>query len=86
MAAEPAAPAELDPLAVKARNRRNIWLGLALFAFVVLMGVGTAIRISQGAGTKPCEALYWEPTKKECMDTPVLGPIPSENTANGEPG
>ena len=38
MTNEPAnTAAKLDPQAIRARKRRNIWLGLALFAFVVLM-------------------------------------------------
>ena len=61
MTSEPASvPTQPDPRAIKARKRRNIWLALALFTFVVLMGVGTAIRIGQGAGTDPCKpSLYW---------------------------
>ena len=61
MTSDPAAiPPQPDAGAINARKRRNIWLALALFAFVVLMGVGTAIRIGQGVGTQPCESsLYW---------------------------
>lgn len=60
MASEPAISAQMDAAAIKAMKRRNMWLALALFAFVVLMGVGTAIRIGQGVGTDPCEpSLYW---------------------------
>lgn len=72
MASEPVSPPEMDPAAIKARNRRNIWMGLGLLAFVVLMGVGTAIRIGQGAGTNPCEgSLYWDMRANECMEQPV---------------
>ena len=59
---------QMDADAVRARKRRNMWLALALVAFVVLMGVGTAIRIKDGAGTEPCKALYWDPIKEECLD------------------
>ena len=78
MTSEPAnTAAKLDPQAIRARKRRNIWLGLALFAFVVLMGVGTAIRIGQGAGTNPCEAsLYWDLRSNECRELPdEIGPL-----------
>ncbi len=74
MASEPTAPAPFDEQEIAARKRRNLWLGFALFAFVVLMGVGTAIRIGQGAGTKPCKALYWEPVKEECMTESIPDP------------
>ena len=38
----------LDPeLRVKAQKRRNIWLALALVAFVVTVGVTTAVRIQE---------------------------------------
>ena len=80
MATEPIAPAKLDPREISARKRRNIWLGLALFAFVVLMGVGTAIRIGQGAGTNPCEAsLYWDMNSNTCQELPdTIGPLDEE--------
>lgn len=32
---------------LKAQKRRNMWLGWALFAFVVIVGVTTAIRLKQ---------------------------------------
>lgn len=35
---------------IKARNRRNIWLGLALFGFVVLVMVITVVRLYTGTG------------------------------------
>jgi len=47
--------ARLDPEALAARKKRNVWLGVALAAFVILVGVTTVIRLSntdlsQGAG------------------------------------
>ena len=62
---------QMDEEAIRARNRRNIWMALALLGFVVLMGVGTAIRIKEGAGTQPCQALYWDPIKEECIDPDI---------------
>lgn len=40
----------LSPDAQKARNGRNLWLGIALIGFVVLIGTITIIRITQGIG------------------------------------
>ncbi|MBU1288141.1 MAG: hypothetical protein KJ871_10490 [Alphaproteobacteria bacterium] len=47
--------AHLTPEAVAARKKRNIWLGLALLGFVVLVAATTMIRLSkadlsEGAG------------------------------------
>ena len=47
---------QLDPAAIAARKKRNVWLGLALFGFVVLVAVTTVIRLSNtdlsdGAGS-----------------------------------
>lgn len=73
----PVSPPGGDAGAVKARNRRNIWMGLGLLGFVILMGVGTAIRIQQGAGVTPCEgSLYWDMRSNSCVESqpePVLG-------------
>lgn len=41
---------QVDPAALKARNRRNLWLGLALGGFVVLVLVVTLIRLNSGVG------------------------------------
>jgi hypothetical protein len=35
---------------IKARNRRNMWLGLALFGFVVLVLVVTMVRLYSATG------------------------------------
>jgi len=61
-----------DPAAVQARKYRNMWLAIALLAFVVLMGVGTAIRISQGAGVNACEgSFYWDMNSNSCIEAPA---------------
>jgi hypothetical protein len=39
-----------DADALKARKRRNLWLGLALAGFVVLVMVTTIIRLHSGTG------------------------------------
>lgn len=41
---------QLDAEALKARKRRNLWLGLALAAFVVLVTVTTIIRLHGALG------------------------------------
>ncbi|MEZ5955130.1 MAG: hypothetical protein R3C13_12605 [Hyphomonas sp.] len=43
-------PAQLSPEARAAQKRRNLWLGLALLAFVVLVALTTFIRLSTGTG------------------------------------
>ncbi len=45
-------PRQLTPEELKARKRRNLWLGLSLFAFVVAILIITMIRIS-GTGAVP---------------------------------
>ncbi len=40
----------LDADALKARKRRNLWLGLALAGFVVLVMITTIIRLNTGTG------------------------------------
>ncbi len=45
---DPVTPPETDASAIlKAQKRRNVWLAWALVAFVVIVGVSTAIRIQQ---------------------------------------
>lgn len=43
---------------LKARKKRNMWLALALAGFVILVGVTTAVRISQ-TGMGPDQEFYW---------------------------
>lgn len=43
---------------VKARNSRNLWLGLALAAFVVIVGVITFVRLSSSDLSK--SGFYYE--------------------------
>jgi len=63
---------QIDHAAIKARKSRNIWLALALVAFVLLMGVGTAIRIQQGAGVSACEgSFYWDMDSNSCVEGPA---------------
>jgi hypothetical protein len=41
---------QLDAEALKARKRRNLWLGLALAGFVALVMIMTIIRLHTGTG------------------------------------
>ncbi len=62
----------IDPEAYrKAQNRRNIWLAWALVAFVVIVGVSTAIRIQQtdfGGGDRIYFSGYMDEAAKEKSD------------------
>ncbi|MEL6858105.1 MAG: hypothetical protein AAFO74_06940 [Pseudomonadota bacterium] len=45
---EPTEAREIDPaMRLQAQKRRNMWLALALIAFVVTVGVSTAVRIQE---------------------------------------
>jgi hypothetical protein len=43
-------PQPLDAEALQARKRRNLWLGLALAGFVILVMITTIIRLNTGTG------------------------------------
>lgn len=51
-------PHRLSPEEIAARKRRNLWLALALGAFVIIVGVVSAVRISQ-TGMGPDQEFYW---------------------------
>ncbi|MCA8901621.1 MAG: hypothetical protein KDA53_10250 [Hyphomonas sp.] len=44
------APQPLSEEARAAQKRRNLWLGLALLGFVVLVAITTFVRLSTGTG------------------------------------
>ena len=82
----------LDPAAIAARKKRNVWLGLALLGFVVLVAITTMIRLSntdlsQGAGfyysnsgspTPADEASALPPGMTEEQAAPPAGLEPAE--------
>ncbi|WP_084418673.1 hypothetical protein [Henriciella litoralis] len=82
MSEEPIVPVKLDEASRKAQNRRNIWLALALFAFVVLVGVTTVIRLGD-SDLGPDGGLYWRNDPK-----PQSQPAPElpENAAPADEG
>lgn len=47
------APQPMTDAELAARGRRNVWLGLALAAFVVIVLAVTVVRISQGSAAMP---------------------------------
>lgn len=70
--ADPAPEAQIDAAAVlKAQKRRNVWLAWALVAFVVIVGVTTAIRIQQtdfSGGDRLYFSGYMDEAAKEKAD------------------
>lgn len=80
--AEPQIPepetVELSPEALKARNRRNIWLGLALAAFVVMVAVITMIRLSENDLSQG--GFYYDPQDRP-SDAQALPPGMSPDAA-----
>ncbi|MEL6258318.1 MAG: hypothetical protein AAFQ67_04585 [Pseudomonadota bacterium] len=55
---EPSEAQSAHEAALKAQARRNVWLGLALFGFVILIAVITMTRIGAEA-TKPDGSFYY---------------------------
>lgn len=55
---EPSAGHQLTPEELAARKRRNLWLALALFTFVIMVGAITVVRLSQ-TGLGPEQEFYW---------------------------
>lgn len=49
-APKPGTRIQMTPEEVSARKRRNLWLGLSLAGFVVLVMVITVIRLTTGEG------------------------------------
>tara|TARA_R110002020_G_scaffold224599_2_gene434380 strand:+ start:1410 stop:1736 length:327 start_codon:yes stop_codon:yes gene_type:complete len=85
--------AHLMPEAVAARKKRNLWLGLALLGFVVLVAITTMIRLananlSEGAG------FYYsnsggsarEDERMPIDDQPALPPGMTQEQAAPPPG
>ncbi|MEL7042143.1 MAG: hypothetical protein AAGL90_11510 [Pseudomonadota bacterium] len=62
--------ADADAL-LKAQKRRNVWLAFALVAFVVIVGVTTAIRIQEtdfSGGDRLYFSGYLDEAEKEAAD------------------
>ena len=64
------APVQLDAAGRAAQKRRNIWLGLALIGFVVLVGAATMVRLSNSDLSKG--SFYYH--NDQDGETPAGGP------------
>lgn len=71
----------LDPEALAARNRRNIWLALALAGFVVLVGVITVVRLGDTDGE-----FYYRFEQDSEVDEAELPPGMTPDQAAPPPG
>ena len=67
---------QMDPEAIqKAQKRRNMWLAWALVAFVVIVGVSTALRIQQAdfsGGDRLYFSGYMDEAAKEKADREAI--------------
>ena len=67
---------QIDPeLIQKAQKRRNVWLAWALVAFVVIVGVSTALRIQQtdfSGGDRLYFSGYLDEAEKEQKDREAI--------------
>jgi hypothetical protein len=66
-------PAQLDAEGRAAQKRRNMWLGLALLGFVVLVGLTTAVRLS-GSDSRKAEFYYNMKSTSAPDEAPALPP------------
>ncbi|HIG23029.1 MAG TPA: hypothetical protein EYG02_14590 [Henriciella marina] len=65
-------PPPLDDEARQAQKRRNWWLALALFAFVILVGVTTVVRLADSE-LGPDGGFYWSnPPQSDSQPMPDL--------------
>ncbi len=72
-------PAHLDDAARAAQKRRNLWLGLALLGFVVLVGLTTFVRLS---GSQDNQAnFYYNMNQSGQAEAPELPPGMSPDQA-----
>ncbi|MEQ9315652.1 MAG: hypothetical protein RLN72_07355 [Henriciella sp.] len=65
-----------------AQKRRNLWLGLALFGFVVIVGLTTVIRLGD-ADLGPDGGLYWHNPPQDNTSEPMPD-LPPVDDAPGE--
>ena len=64
-------PVEADAVMLEAQKRRNLWLAGALIAFVVIVGVTTAVRIQEtdfSGGDRLYFSGYLDEAAKEAED------------------
>ena len=76
-------PQALDAEALKAQKKRNMWLGFALAAFVVIVGLLTFVRLSE---TDLSEGGFYYNLDAENAADDALPPGMSEDQAAPPPG
>ena len=76
-------PSHLDPEARAAQKRRNVWLGLTLLAFVVLVGLTTFLKLSTSEGK--ADFYYNMSGNKDDETAPALPPGMSPDQAAPPP-
>lgn len=79
------APAQLDAAGLAAQKRRNIWLGLALLGFVVLVGAATLVRLSNSDMSKSDFYYHNDQGGKTPAEGPALPPGMSPEQAAPPP-
>lgn len=73
---------------LKAQKRRNAWLALALVAFVVIVGVSTALRIQEtdfSGGDRIYFSGYMDEAASEKADREAQARIEARQTEQTEP-
>lgn len=77
------APAQLDAAGRAAQKQRNLWLGLALLAFVLLVAITTFIRLGNTDLSKG--GFYYHNDGKSSEEAPELPPGMSPDQAAPPP-
>ncbi|MEQ8559433.1 MAG: hypothetical protein RIB03_14030 [Henriciella sp.] len=79
----PPQPEPLSPEARRARKKRNVWLALALFAFVILVALTTVIRLGD-SDLGPDGGFYWRNDPES--SSPPMPDLPAgdEDKVNSE--
>lgn len=67
-----------------AQKRRNLWLGLALFAFVLIVGLTTVIRLGD-ADLGPDGGLYWRNPPQDNTSEPMPDLPQQDDTSEEAP-
>jgi hypothetical protein len=77
-------PMQLDAEGRAAQKRRNLWLGLALLGFVVLVGLTTFVRLS-GSDSRKAEFYYNMKSSSTSEEAPELPPGMTPDQAAAPP-
>ncbi|RIJ22131.1 hypothetical protein D1224_11230 [Henriciella barbarensis] len=83
MTETPRTPPQPDERARQAQKKRNLWLALALFGFVILVGVTTIVRLADSE-LGPDVGFYWSnPPQDNSRSMPDL---PAGDESQSEEG